>query len=77
MAIGYLVPVVLLACCTTTSLVPARRPPGLGRLSFRLSVLVNEQPFAMLAVLTALSVIAVVDGDGATPAAASGSRWPP
>jgi acetyl esterase/lipase len=68
MAIGYLVPVFLLACCTTTSLVPARRPAGLGRLSFRLSVLVNEQPFVMLAALTALSVIAVVDGDGATPA---------
>ncbi|MBD7979485.1 alpha/beta hydrolase [Oerskovia merdavium] len=68
MAIGYLVPVLLLACCTTTSLVPARHPAGLGRLSFRLSVLVNEQPFVMLAALTALSVIAVVDGDGATPA---------
>ncbi|MFE4464466.1 alpha/beta hydrolase [Oerskovia sp. NPDC056781] len=63
MPIGYLVPVLLVACCTSASLSPARRPPRLGRLSFRMSVLVNEQPFALLLVLGAVTALALVDGD--------------
>ncbi|MBD7999406.1 alpha/beta hydrolase [Oerskovia gallyi] len=67
MPIGYLVPVLLVACCTTASLTPARRPPRLGRLAFRMSVLVNEQPFALLLALGAITAVAVADGDlGAT-----------
>ncbi|MFF2622027.1 alpha/beta hydrolase [Oerskovia jenensis] len=63
MPIGYLVPVLLVACCTTASLSPARRPPRLGRLSFRMSVLVNEQPFALLLVLGAVTAWALAEGD--------------
>ncbi|MBD7949564.1 alpha/beta hydrolase [Oerskovia rustica] len=63
MPIGYLVPVLLVACCTSASLSPARRPPRLGRLSFRMSVLVNEQPFALLLVLGAITALALADGD--------------
>lgn len=63
MPIGYLVPVLFVACCTTASLSPARRPPRLGRLSFRMSVLVNEQPFALLLVLGAVTAWALAEGD--------------
>ncbi|QDW64344.1 alpha/beta hydrolase [Oerskovia sp. KBS0722] len=63
MPIGYLVPVLLVACCTSASLAPARRPPRLGRLAFRMSVIVNEQPFALLLVLGTVTALALADGD--------------
>ncbi|MBE7701463.1 alpha/beta hydrolase [Oerskovia sp. Sa1BUA8] len=63
MPFGYLVPVLLVACCTSASLAPARRSPRLGRLSFRMSVLANEQPFALLLVLVAITALALGDGD--------------
>ncbi|TGJ97887.1 esterase, partial [Actinotalea fermentans ATCC 43279 = JCM 9966 = DSM 3133] len=63
MPIGYLVPVLLVACCTSASLSPARRSPRLGRLAFRMSVLVNEQPFILLLVLGAVTALALADGD--------------
>ncbi|MFF3066245.1 alpha/beta hydrolase [Oerskovia sp. NPDC057915] len=63
MPIGYLVPVLLVACCTSASLSPARRPPRLGRVAFRMSVLVNEQPFTLLVALGAVTAWALADGD--------------
>ncbi|GAA2784222.1 hypothetical protein GCM10010441_06430 [Kitasatospora paracochleata] len=67
MPFGYLVSVLLLALCTLSALVPARRPEPLAQLSFWFAAPVNEVPFAALAWLLLSTLLALTEGDLASP----------
>lgn len=67
---GYLITVVLLAVGTLFALAAPRRPRPLAMLSFYIAVVLGELPFLALAWLLADTVLALVQGDLASPAAA-------
>jgi len=61
--VGYLVSVLLAAVPTLLSLAPFRRPSVLARWSWALTMVVNEQPFVLLAWLVLSTALLVVQGD--------------
>jgi hypothetical protein len=63
MPLGYLVPVVLAGAATALSLVPARRPGPLARLSFRVGVVLDELPQLALYLLVITTVVTIAQGD--------------
>jgi acetyl esterase/lipase len=67
MPIGYLVTVALLAGCTLFALAPLRRPPARAGMSFRLGLVINEQPVVALYYLLASTLLAIGEGDIDSP----------
>jgi acetyl esterase/lipase len=67
MPIGYLVTVALAAVCTLLAVTPLRGSWTLGQISWRLTFLVNEQPFIVFYWLLAATVLAFAEGDVYTP----------
>jgi acetyl esterase/lipase len=65
--IGYLLTAALVACCTLFALAPLRQPSGPGRLSSISGFFVNEMPFVTFYWLLASTLLAVGQGDIASP----------
>lgn len=63
MAIGYLIPALLLAWCTGCALWSPRRRGRLGTLAHRFGLLVNELPFVAVYWLVAATLLAFSEGD--------------
>jgi hypothetical protein len=69
MPVGYLVTVVLAACCTFLAVRPLRRPPVAASVSFRVGLLLNELPFVAFYYLLASTLLAFGEGDIASAGA--------
>ena len=63
MPYGYLITVALIALCTALALAPVRRTRILSTARFRLTLLINEQPFLAFFALVASSLLAFAQGD--------------
>ncbi|HEX6336794.1 MAG TPA: alpha/beta hydrolase fold domain-containing protein [Jiangellaceae bacterium] len=63
MPYGYLLAVALIALCTALALAPVRRARILPAVRFRLTLLINEQPFLAFVPLAASSLLAFGQGD--------------
>jgi acetyl esterase/lipase len=69
MPVGYLVTVTLVAVGTLLCLAPPRRPRALARLSWLVSIVVNELPVPVACCLIASTGLAASEGDLDAPAA--------
>jgi acetyl esterase/lipase len=67
--LGYLFGVVIVAVCTALCLFPLREPPERGKVSWALTMVVNELPHLALALLVAATFLAFAQGDIDNPAA--------
>lgn len=63
MPYGYLVTVVLFGAITALALSPIRRPWSVGKMSFRLTFLINEQPFLVIYWLVTATLLLIAQGD--------------
>jgi acetyl esterase/lipase len=61
--VGYLVTVVLAACCILLGLAPLREPAFMAGASFRVGLVINELPFLVLYYLLASTLLAFGQGD--------------
>ena len=61
--VGYVVTVSLFAAMTLLAVAPVRRPPVLGRMTWLVTLILNEQPFLVFEVLVLSTLLAVSDGD--------------
>jgi hypothetical protein len=68
MPFGYLATVALIALCTALALAPVPRTRILAAASFRLTVLINEQPFLAFLALAASSLLRLRRATSTRPA---------
>jgi len=66
---GYLFGVVIVGVCTVLCLFPLRQPPERGKVSWALTMVLNELPHLGLALLVAATFLAFAEGDIDSPAA--------